>query len=667
MQDPENTSGKPLTLRHLDEFGGRPPDGISEIPPVISLEHPSSPTLLEGQSVMKKVRSSVDVEEISDGVDMDAEKSDGHMREDVVHTPFLPSENVQRMVSQEGDGALYASKVLEGQNRASASKLSGFIEQEITIAAEDLKIDISDPIPSIRFSDRVHDQVDHNMRNSLIVRLLGRSIGFKALQFRILVLWKHVGDIKVIDLDNNYYIIWFSAESDYVKVLTQGPWTIYGSYLTVQPWSRQFSTLEEYPSKVIVWVRLPGMPYRYYSKALFRHIATLIGEVFRVDYNTTEGGRGIVAVGQQSGSRYGVLSNDDLQGDIDTGIGEGIRGESVMPATKKDIGDKRARVDKSRKEGHVGDVTMDLEGTRGKGIRNAAYLASNPYKRKKKMNAKSLESVEVVATMNGSKSTLVDHHPVVRTGSHTAVRIVEDINHEATPSRKDGVARQGIRIKKALNSGRGGLGVVEWVKSAHARIDAMGKHPIGKPDGTSHSTDNLVTDHFISEEESWEEDTTANMSDVGEETDVGVGHDPSEGIITDSYSTRGQFPHVNCVVLAHLDDPVSDIEEILHSMKRKKGAVGWMAIKIDLEKAYDRLEWGFIQDTLFDLGLPSKLCKLIMHCISTVSLQILWNGSVTDSFSPSRGIRQGDPLSPYIFVLFLERLVQTVAEAVSLG
>ncbi|KAL4309714.1 hypothetical protein GQ457_01G040300 [Hibiscus cannabinus] len=215
MRDPENTSGIPLTLRQIDEFGGRPPDGIPEIPPVISLERPSSPSLLEGQSVMKKVRSSVDVEEISDGVDMDAEISDGHVREGAVRTTFLPSEPVQRMASQEGDGASYASKVLEGQNRASASKLSGFIEQEITIAAEDLKIDNLGPIPSIRFSDRVHDQVDHNMRNSLIVRLLGRSIGFKALQSRILVLWKPVGDIRVIDLDNNYYIIHFSAESDY--------------------------------------------------------------------------------------------------------------------------------------------------------------------------------------------------------------------------------------------------------------------------------------------------------------------------------------------------------------------------------------------------------------------------------------------------------------------
>lgn len=81
-------------------------------------------------------------------------------------------------------------------------------------------------------------------------------------------------------------------------------------------------------------------------------------------------------------------------------------------------------------------------------------------------------------------------------------------------------------------------------------------------------------------------------------------------------------------------------------MKRKQGVKGFMAIKIDFEKAYDRLKWSFIRDTLTDMNFPILMIDVIMECVTTSSMRILWNGQSTDSFKPSRGIRQGDPLSP---------------------
>ena len=64
-----------------------------------------------------------------------------------------------------------------------------------------------------------------------------------------------------------------------------------------------------------------------------------------------------------------------------------------------------------------------------------------------------------------------------------------------------------------------------------------------------------------------------------------------------------------------------------------------MAIKLDLEKAYDKLEWSFVHKVLEAVHFPPKLTKIIMSCIATTSISILVNGVALQSLKPSRGIK----------------------------
>jgi hypothetical protein len=94
--------------------------------------------------------------------------------------------------------------------------------------------------------------------------------------------------------------------------------------------------------------------------------------------------------------------------------------------------------------------------------------------------------------------------------------------------------------------------------------------------------------------------------------------------------------------------------ESFHRMRRRRGRQGFMSLKLDMCKAYDKVEWSFLRGIILKMGFNHNWVDLVMRCVTTASYSILINGIPGENLNPERGLKKGAPLSTYLFLLCAE-------------
>jgi hypothetical protein len=88
-------------------------------------------------------------------------------------------------------------------------------------------------------------------------------------------------------------------------------------------------------------------------------------------------------------------------------------------------------------------------------------------------------------------------------------------------------------------------------------------------------------------------------------------------------------------------------------------------LKLDLKKSFDNIDWDFLRMILLSVGFGVKIIDWVMSCVTSANFAVLINGEATKFFKSERGLRQGCPLSPYLFIMIMEGLSLLLSKSIS--
>lgn len=146
--------------------------------------------------------------------------------------------------------------------------------------------------PKFTIDPQEYARICQPWQDCLVVKVLGRSVGYLYMREKLKAIWKPSGGFELIDISNGYYLVKFDIIVDRDSVINGGPWMLYDHYLTVRPWSPEFVAAHAKIEKTLVWIRLPSLGLQYYDESILLTIASAVGKPIKVDINTRDMARG---------------------------------------------------------------------------------------------------------------------------------------------------------------------------------------------------------------------------------------------------------------------------------------------------------------------------------------------------------------------------------------
>ncbi|PNX59888.1 hypothetical protein L195_g051647 [Trifolium pratense] len=139
----------------------------------------------------------------------------------------------------------------------------------------------------IPLADEEWNQWSTPWMKTLITKVMGKSVNFKTIDYNLQRKWAKKGPIKVVDMADGYFLVYFSCEEDYNHALFEGPWRVADHYLLVQRWSKLFFQEAAMSSKVAVWLRIPKLPLELYNTEFLWRIGSSLGTMLKIDRVTS--------------------------------------------------------------------------------------------------------------------------------------------------------------------------------------------------------------------------------------------------------------------------------------------------------------------------------------------------------------------------------------------
>ncbi|KAE8670910.1 hypothetical protein F3Y22_tig00112044pilonHSYRG00101 [Hibiscus syriacus] len=436
------------------------------------------------------------------------------------------------------------------------------VDEDIEILDRDVTHEVIDDLIYINFLDRVHDLAFKSLSQTVVIKLLGRCIVCNALCNRIYDLWNPSQALRIMDIENDYLLVMFRSQNDYLKVLAKVNGRI---------------QLVEYESLLFVC----------FNCGTYGHASTACPSINipSAEANAISTEAPILPQAEtnpQHGSRFTAIASLEEHDQAPTS-------PTILNAPPNHIPESSKNKEKAVEFPKSGKSKSNIN-------------------LRKPMSSPLLLWASLILT--GLK-LLALRGAFVSAGNFNATLSFSDRmgGADTTQPCKD---FQFFLFDSELQDMHFHGPAFTWTRcTIHARLDRV---------LCNNYWDDIYSESVVYHLLRIRPDHRLIMLQVG---NIPKSSGPKQFRYFSGWKLHVDFNRMvkenwrdDCTLSASI---LNFAKEAIHSMCKSKSNKGWMAIKVDLEKAFDILHWDFIKDTLSEAGFPLNLSRIIMHYITTSS------------------------------------------------